>query len=136
MADFTIEKAVAMVRAMLPIRTGNLVWNATYPIDMGGGEFDIIIDDRVAPYINALNDEWTAKPKPISMQIYTGLFSERIPEALSIFIGSDLQTQNVVGMTSIGEIANTARNTPERQKLLERYIGVKDERKQSLIGGR
>ena len=122
MAQYTPYQALAMVREMLPSRTGNLRWNATYNLNYGGDEFDIVCDDKVAPYIVFLEKKH-----------YPNLFSVDIPKALQNFIGSSVQQQNIQGLNSINEIADDAGNNKQRAKLLNRIIGAEDRQTGTLI---
>lgn len=103
MAEFNQQGALALVRRMLPIDTGNLRWNATYMINKGAGNFDIIIDEAVAPYVHDLEEG-----------PYNGLFTQRIPAALIQYAGSDLQDRRDTATSSINSIADTAQSSPER----------------------
>ena len=98
--DVTREKVLRMVRNMIPKLSGNLRERATYAIDKGGGDFDIIVDTAKAPYAQYVGTK-------------EHLFSNKIPSAITIMVGEQTQnsenhtsTASVKGIETLGEKTN------------------------------
>ena len=103
------KDALSIVRNLEQFDTGNLRWNATYAINMGNGEYDIIIDSKIAPYIVYLDRE---------------IYEETIPNALAQFVASTVQQRRESGLASKQAIINTAQTSNDRETLFNKMVGV------------
>jgi len=55
-----MQTVISIFKSVVPIRTGNLRYNAVKLEDKGNGVWEISIDEKIAPYMPYTNEPWVS----------------------------------------------------------------------------